>query len=257
MAMTCNHDVTQPRAIFLADAHFHVERTSPEDDRLDHFCALLGRYAGTPHVVLLGDIFDFWFDYPHFYMKGYGPLFRALDLVRDAGSRLHFVGGNHDIWAAEFLHRRYGTDPAAGPLTLELDGQRVHCLHGDGLLGRDIFYQTFRAIVRHPLGVLLGKSLHPELLFAFSSWLSKSSRHSTRDEAEGIERKARTWLSRQRSAPWEHLVMGHVHHRYSLAEQGRRLSCLGGWFDELHYAIWQDGRLQQLVWNRDEGGSPR
>ncbi len=162
--------------------------------------------------------------------------------------RLHFVGGNHDIWTARFLHDRYQTDPAAGPLTLQLDDQRIHCLHGDGLLGRDLFYQVFRATVRHPVGVFLGKSLHPEFLFAFSSWLSKSSRHSTRDEAEGIERKAHAWLARQDAAPWEHLVMGHVHHCYTVAHAGRRLSCLGGWFDDLHYAVWRDGDLHHLLW---------
>lgn len=248
--MTCNQDIANLQAVFLADSHFHVERGPDEDVRLRRFCALLAAHAGVPEVVLLGDIFDFWFDYPHFYMKGYEPLLLALDQVRDAGSRLHFVGGNHDIWAAAFLHRRYGTDPAAGPLTLQLDDQRVHCLHGDGLLGRDVFYSLFRAVVRHPAGVLLGKSLHPELLFAFSSWLSNSSRHCTRDEAAGIERKALAWLSRQHQAPWDHLVMGHVHHCYTVRQGPRRLSCLGGWFDDLHYAVWGDGQLQHRQWPR-------
>jgi len=248
--MTCNQDIAGVQAVFLADSHFHVERDPAEEARLRHFCGLLDTHAGVPDIVLLGDIFDFWFDYPHFYMKGYEPLLHALDRVRGAGSRLHFVGGNHDIWAAAYLHRRYATDPAAGPLTLRLGGQRIHCRHGDGLLGRDLFYKGFRAVVRHPAGIMLGKSLHPEVLFAFSSWLSKNSRHSTRDEAAGIERKARRWLARQDGAPWDHLVMGHVHHRFTAHHGPRRLSCLGGWFDDLHYAVWQDGELQHRRWHR-------
>ena len=73
--------------------------------------ALLELARSADHLVLLGDIFDFWFDYPHFRLKGYDALLNALDLVRDAGTRIHFIGGNHDIWAAGYLHQRYGSSP--------------------------------------------------------------------------------------------------------------------------------------------------
>jgi UDP-2,3-diacylglucosamine hydrolase len=246
--MLSNHYDAPVRALFLADCHFHVERDAAEESRLRAFVDLLDRHPGVPDVVLLGDIFDFWFDYAHFYMKGYEDLLQALDRLRDSGSRLHFVGGNHDIWAAGYMHRRYGTAPQGGPVTLTLDGHRIHCIHGDGVIGRDVFYRSFRAIVRHPVGVAIGKSLHPELLFAFSSWLSKTSRGSTRDEAAGIETKAGRWLAHQRSPGWDHIVLGHVHHPYTVEHAGRTLTTLGGWFETLNYAVWQEDRLRQLRW---------
>lgn len=251
-----NYDASV-QALFLADSHFHVERDAAEEARYQAFLSLLDRFLGTPDVVLLGDIFDFWFDYAHFYMKGYEELLRALDRLCASGSRLHFVGGNHDIWAAPYLHERYGSRPDGQPVTLTLDGQRVHCIHGDGLIGRDLLYSTFRAIVRHPLGIAIGKSLHPELLFAFSTWLSKTSRGSTRDEAAGIERKARRWLARRPDVAWDHQIIGHVHHPYTTEHEGRTLTSLGGWFGELHYAVWTDGRLEPRVWSPDTatGGS--
>jgi len=252
--MNSNLDVTRVKAVFLADTHFHVERPSAEEERLRHFLCLLERIAGVPDVVLLGDIFDFWFDYPHFYMKGYNQLLEGLDGVAAAGSRLHFVGGNHDIWAAGYLHRRCGSRADGGPVTLDLDGKRIRCTHGDGLLGRDLLYRAFRAVVRHPAGVLLGKSLHPEALYAFSTWLSKTSRESDRDEAAGIERKADRWLQQRGDAPWDQLVIGHVHHRYTTEHQGRRMSCLGGWFGPLHFALWRDGALEHHTWLPDHTG---
>jgi len=242
VTMSGNHN-DGARALFLADSHFHTERGPTEERRYRAFLALLRRHAGTPDVVLLGDIFDFWFDYPHFVMKGYEELLAVLDEVRGAGSRLHFVGGNHDIWAARYLHDRYGTSRDGGPLTLELDGRRVRCLHGDGLLGRDLLYAAFRSLVRHPAGVALGKSLHPEALYAFSTWLSGTSRSCTRDEVAGIESKASRWLQRQRDPDWDHLIMGHVHHRFTVEHGGRRLTTLGGWLDAQHYAIWRDSAL--------------
>jgi len=242
--MQSNHQDAGIRALFVADCHFHVRRHPDEARRWERFIAWLDEAAGVEQLVLLGDIFDFWFDYPHFRMKGYEPLLRALDRVRAAGTRLHFVGGNHDIWAARYLHQRHGTEPAAGPLTLTLDGRRVHCLHGDGLFGRDLLYQAFRGIVRHPAGVWCAKALHPEVLFTLSTWLSGTSRHCTRDEVVEIERKAARWLARQQQATWDHLIIGHVHHPHTAVHDDRRLSSLGGWLDDLNYGCWRDGRFE-------------
>ncbi len=233
----------QPTAIIVADSHFHLEPDPAEQERLDRFLRLLACARRADHLVLLGDIFDFWFDYPHFRLKGYGALLEALDQVRDAGCRIHFVGGNHDIWAADFLHRRYGSEPEGSPLTLSLGGLRLRCEHGDGLLSHDRLYDTFRSIVRHRAGIVLAKSLHPEILFALSTWLSGRSRSATRDEAAEIEAKAAVWLAKQRHPDWDVMLIGHVHHRFETETAGRKLAGLAGWFDRLDYGLVQDGRF--------------
>jgi UDP-2,3-diacylglucosamine hydrolase len=256
--MKRNRNDDELRALFVADSHFHVRRGPAEALRFQSFLALLDAHAGVEHIVLLGDIFDFWFDYPHFVMKEYEPLLVALERAREAGSRLHFIGGNHDIWAARYLHERLGSAPAGGPVTLDLDGCRVHCLHGDGLLARDLLYTAFRSIVRHPIGVGIAKALHPEVLFALSTWLSGNSRHCDRDEVREIERKAQRWLARQDRAPWDHLIIGHVHHPATFTSGRRRLSSLGGWLDDLNYGCWRAGGFEHRQWtepSREPGAS--
>jgi UDP-2,3-diacylglucosamine hydrolase len=233
----------KPTAVFVADAHFHLEPDAAERHRRDRFLSFLGQAAGVPDVFLLGDIFDFWFDYPHFRLRGYDAILAALDTVRDAGSRLHFVGGNHDIWAAGYLHERYGSSPDGEPFVVEREGLRIHLTHGDGLLGRDWIYSTFRKLVRARAGIVLAKSLHPELLYALSTWLSGHSRTATRDEAEEIAVKARRWLARLHDPAWDLLIMGHMHHPLDVEHAGRRLVTLAGWFDPLGYAVLRNGRL--------------
>jgi UDP-2,3-diacylglucosamine hydrolase len=232
-----------PEALFVSDAHFHLRPDGAENRRVDRFVAWLDGAAGVGHLILLGDVFDFWFDYPHFRMRGYERVLQALDRVRAAGTRIHFVGGNHDIWAARYLHERYGSEPDGQPTTIELAGRRFHLTHGDGMFGRDWAYAAFRKIVRTRASIVLAKLLHPELLFALSTWLSGHSRSATRDEAHEIEDKARRWLLRQHEPDWDVLVMGHVHHPMRIEAQGRELVCLGGWLGELHYGVLRDGQI--------------
>ncbi len=237
-------DSGNPQVLFVADAHFHLRPDPAERQRVEAFLAFLAMAARADHLVLLGDIFDFWFDYPHFRLKGYEALLQALDRVRDAGCRLHFVGGNHDIWAAGYLHERYGTSPDGESALLDLGGRRVLANHGDGLLAYDWAYNTFRALVRARAGVFVAKSLHPELLYALSTWLSGRSRSATRDEADRIVAKAQHWLDRQRDPTWDLLVMGHVHHAFTVTSGGRSLSALAGWFDTLGYGVLRDGEFR-------------
>ena len=236
----------QPTVLFVADSHFHLEPDAAERVRVARFLDFLRVAERADDLVLLGDVFDFWFDYPHFRLKGYDGILAGLDAVRDAGTRLHFVGGNHDIWAAEYFHRRYGSAPRGVHRIVEFGAQRVLLEHGDGLLGKDWAYGAFRAVVRNRLGVLTGKSLHPEALYALSKWLSGRSREATRDEAVRIVEKARRWLQRQDGAAWDLMVMGHVHHAFELADGPRRMAALAGWIETLGYGLLRDGRFRLL-----------
>jgi len=208
----------QPTVIFVADSHFHLDPDPAEQQRLDRFLSLLELSRRADHLVLLGDIFEFWFDYPHFRLKGYDRILNILDEVREAGTKIHFIGGNHDIWAAGYLHQRYGSSPTGDTEILTFGDRRVLLSHGDGLLKFDWAYNSFRAVVRTRAGIVLGKALHPE---------------------------------RQHDPDWDLMVMGHVHHGFICESGGRRLASLAGWFDPLGYALLREGNIQLLDFTND------
>ncbi len=244
----------EPTVIFVSDSHFHLEPDPAEQVRLAQFIALLEYACQADHLVLLGDIFDFWFDYPHFRLSGYDNLFYALDRVKAAGTKIHFIGGNHDIWAANYFHHRYGCSGDGEAETLRLGSRRVHLSHGDGLLKFDWAYNSFRAIVRTRLGIVLAKSLHPEVLFGLSEWLSGKSRGATRDEASALEPLAKKWLEKQdqkSELPWDLLVMGHIHHGFVIQQGSHQMAALAGWFAPLSYGLLQNGQFQLLDFAQD------
>ncbi len=247
---------TQAPVIFVADTHFHLQPGVAESRRLERFLELCHRARGVGHLVLLGDIFDFWFDYPHFRLRGYEEVLQALDVVRAAGTELHFVGGNHDIWATGYMRERYGCAVRPPQSRLVAGGRRILLCHGDGMLKLDWAYGAFRSLVRARAGIALAKALHPEILFALSSWLSGRSRCATRDEATVIETRAAAWLAKQpplstTDDEWDLLVIGHVHHGFMTADRGRTLAALPGWLDPLGYAVLQDGELRLLDFDSD------
>ncbi len=245
----------QPTALFIADSHFHLNPSAGEQQRLESFLRLLEEAHGVDHLFLLGDIFDFWFDYPHFRLKGYESLLQGLDRIRAAGVQLHFVGGNHDIWAADYFHERYGCEVSPIDQVIPLGDLRIRLTHGDGLLGHDWAYNTFRDIVRTRAGIVLAKSLHPEVLFAISTWLSGKSRGATREEASQIEEKAAAWLQSQSGGetgnPWDLMVIGHVHHGFDLQHGTRRMVALAGWLDPLGFGMLREGEFRLCRYPED------
>jgi len=266
--MSAMNDTRRPAVLFVADSHFHLRPDQAENRRRDRFCELCRLAENAGHLVLLGDIFDFWFDYPHFRLRGYEEVLQALDAVRAAGTRLHFVGGNHDVWAADYMLERYGCDVRPPRSLLAAGGRQVQLIHGDGMFKLDWAYGAFRLLVRAKTGIAVAKSLHPEVLFALSTWLSGRSRCATRDEAALIESRAATWL-RAQPAPgmaqpagmaqsagraqseWDLLVIGHVHHGFTTSDRGRTLAALPGWLDPLGYGLLSDGQFRLLDFDRD------
>jgi UDP-2,3-diacylglucosamine hydrolase len=228
--------------LFVGDTHFHLTRRPGEQKRLERFLLFLDMARQADELVLLGDIFDFWIDYPHLRLRGYDEILHGLDAVRAAGTTVHFIGGNHDIWAAEYFHERYGTNRDGASKTLDLDGFQMRLVHGDGLLARDTIYNGFRWLVRQRAAVAMAKSLHPELLYHFCCWLSGTSRKASRDESDLIVERARRYLDRT-AADWDMLLIGHVHHAFLIENEQRAMGALGSWFGEESYGIWSEGRF--------------
>ncbi len=245
------NDLKQPTAIIVADSHFHLNPDQAERQRVAEFLELLDLATRADHLVLLGDIFDFWFDYHHFRLKGYDSILQALDRVRDSGTRIHFIGGNHDIWAASFMHQRYDCSPTGETEIIRFGNRSLRFTHGDGLLKFDWAYNSFRAVVRTRAGIVLAKSLHPEILFAISTWLSGRSRSATRDEASKIVTRAHKWLESQDADTWDLMVMGHFHHGFQIESGALQLACLPGWLDTLGYGLLQRGEFHLLDFARD------
>lgn len=203
------------------------------------FLRRAGEEAG--QVLLVGDLFDFWFEYgPVIPGRHFRTLSALADLV-DAGIPVTLVGGNHDAWGGRFLREEVGVEFRAEPFHMKLAGRRALVAHGDGVGRGDLKYRALKAVLRGRLAIAGFRTLHPELGLRIAR--AVSSTEAKRDEdaaAHGRARHIQKWALEQLDADpaLDLVVCGHAHLPAVVeAEPGRWYINAGDWISHFSYVV--------------------
>lgn len=204
------------KTVVFSDVHLNVAEDGREKQaRFVRFLRSLDP-AAINRVVILGDLFDFWFEYRHVVFSGYFETFRALADLRDAGVAFHFIGGNHDFWAGRFLRDHLGFQIAQDRLVLEFGPRRVLFIHGDGLNPRDRSYRLYKVVARQPVVVWAFGLLHPDWAMGIAQGVSRGSRKlkGPREGEQSSEVGPLQTFAREALAQGEAdvVMLGHSHH---------------------------------------------
>lgn len=190
--------------------------------------------ADADAIFLLGDIFDFWFEYRHAVPTGYEPLLAKFRELTGRGIALHFFPGNHDMWTLDYLARECGLTVHTEGLYTTLYGRKVYMEHGDtrsiGSFGERVMQSAFRSPVMRKLARTLVPSRR---MMRFGTRWSRSNRakhsqaHTFREEQEGVVRFARDFMQTHEV---DVFVFGHLHSpaEYRLDDR-TTLYVLGDW----------------------------
>lgn len=237
------------RTVVFSDVHLSVK---PEDAaHMQRFTGFLRGLAAPPtkRLIVLGDLFDFWFEYRHVVFSGYFDVLRAFADMRDAGTELIYVCGNHDFWAGRFLRDHLGFAIYSGPVTLDIEGQRVHAVHGDGINPADRSYRVYKCFARHPWVSGAFRLIHPDWAMAIAQAVSHGSRkwNSDRDPSTGSEVvPLREYAGRILAAGEADVVLcGHTHYAEKIVYPAPRGEGLyintGDWMRSMTYVCAEDG----------------
>jgi UDP-2,3-diacylglucosamine hydrolase len=127
-------------------------------------------------IFLLGDIFDFWFEYCNVVPKYFVRLLGKIAEVSDLGIPVWFFTGNHDMWTFGYLEKELGVKLQKEPLVIELFKKRFFLAHGDGLGPKDYGYKMIKSVFRNNISRRLFALLHPRIGFAMAKYSSSKSR---------------------------------------------------------------------------------
>lgn len=239
--------------IFLSDAHLGAEPPEREAARTARLHGLLESLPGrASSLFIVGDLFDFWFEYGTAIPRRLFPTLAALDRVRRAGIPITYLNGNHDFYLGTFLHETLGIRTVDGAVTVEEQGRRLWLHHGDGLIGGDNGYKFLRGILRHPASIRMYGWLHPDLGIPLALGVSGLSRHSREDRPPDTGRLWREIAEPRFREGYDGVLIGHFHQAVDRSEGGRQFLVLGDWIEHFTYAELKDGRLSLKIW--PEGG---
>jgi len=133
-------------------------------------------------IYLVGDVFDFWFEYKHAIPKGFVRLQGKIAELTDIGIKVHLFRGNHDMWIFDYLPKELGIELHDGTIKREFFGKNCLIGHGDGLGPGDYRYKLIKKIFRNRLGQWFFARLHPNFGIGLANHLSRKSRLSTGKE---------------------------------------------------------------------------
>ncbi len=227
-----------PVALVVSDAHLGF--AAPEVEAAFHrFLDQVPDIA--EHLVINGDLFEFWFEYRSVVARAAFPTLEALARVRRAGVHITIVGGNHDRWGGGFWREQLGAAFHPDGADLTLGGMTTALHHGDGLAGDRLGARVFRMVVRNPATTTVFRLLHPDLGYGLVRRLSPYLGGKTEDAAvreEATNRQVAYAREVVRARPDVQLVvLSHTHMpRVESLGEGRWFLNPGAWMDGMRYA---------------------
>ncbi len=198
-------------------------------------------------IYLVGDTFDYWFEYRYVIPKGYSRFFAQLTRMIDDGIEVHFIKGNHDMWVFDYFQNEIGMLVHDHFVQSEWDGKTFYITHGDGLGNTDKSYLFIRRILRNKWAQSIFASLHPSLGIPLMRWTSRKSRikSATLDLEKQLSGMLEFLESFFADQSIDFFICGHIHQPIKREmKSGRITFCnLGDWIDNFSYAEWDGNEL--------------
>jgi UDP-2,3-diacylglucosamine hydrolase len=200
-------------ALYLfSDAHLGCGTGSQELHKIAKIAELfeLVKQDGD-RLVILGDLFDFWFEYKHAIPKEHTDvLFMLRELVR-AGIQVDYVSGNHDFWMDDYFETQIGLTLHQDSLDFEYAGKRLHLTHGDGLAPADRGYRFLKKILRNKFNIWAYRKLPPDWAIPLAKWVSGSSRNYTSQRDHTFEPAYQKYAEVKLTNNFDIVMIGHLH----------------------------------------------
>jgi UDP-2,3-diacylglucosamine hydrolase len=243
------------RIYFLSDFHLGAPDYSSSLEREKIIVSFLDHIKTSASVVfILGDMFDFWFEYKDVTPKGYVRLLGKLAELTDCGIPVHFFVGNHDMWMRGYFEKELKIPVYFHPKEFEWNGKKFLLGHGDGLGPGDKRYKLLKKVFRNRICQWLFGFMHPSWGIGLANYFSRKSRQKTGSADEHFLGEDKEWLiiySREVLAKRhvDYFIFGHRHHPidYKLTDNSRYIN-LGDWIKSFTYAEFDGNEVSLKNW---------
>lgn len=248
-------DINGKKIYFLSDFHLGApdfESSLVREKKVVGFLDSIKQDAA--EIFIVGDIFDFWYEYKAVVPKGYTRLLGKLAELTDSGIKVHVFVGNHDMWMSGYFEKELNIPVYHEPKVFECNGKQFYIGHGDGLGPGDKGYKFIKKIFRSPLCQWLFGQLHPTWGIGLANYFSRKSREKTGSADQHFLGEDNEWLiiySKEvlRQQHFDYFIFGHRHYPidFKLSDTSRYIN-LGDWIRTFTYASFDGTDVQLHEW---------
>ena len=251
--MTATIHASSSRKIYLlSDFHLGAPNYSASLEREKKVVAFLQSIEDSAAAVfIVGDLFDFWFEYDHVVPKGFVRLLGQIAKLTDKGVPVHVFTGNHDLWMRRYFEDELGCKVYHSPQVFNFNDKACYIAHGDGLGPGDATYKVLKKFFRSGFCQWLFARLHPNLGMGLANYWSRKSRVASAQK-EQFEGEDKEWLVQYakevlKHTHYDYFVFGHRHLPLDIQLSATsRYVNLGEWMNYQSYAVF-DGETLTLV----------
>lgn len=231
---------------FVSDLHLGVTERKEDRKREDLFLSLLDRIKpDCEKLYLVGDIFDYWFDYKTVIPKNFYRTLAKLREYTDAGIEIEYLMGNHDFGHRSFFKDELGIEVISTDIERVHNGKKFYISHGDGKADNDTGYLILRSILRNKIANFIYRIIHPDIGIGLASGSSKKSRSYTDTKDYGENEGMVNFAKKKIDEGFDYVIMGHRHKRIELKHGYGTYYNLGEWINEPSYGTF-DGKEFRL-----------
>lgn len=250
--------MTKKKIFFASDFHLGVpdyESSLEREKKIVRWLEEVRHEAS--EIYLLGDVFDFWFEYKRAIPKGFVRLQGKIAEITDSGIPIHWFIGNHDMWIFDYIPKELGVNIIRTEVEREYGGKKFFIGHGDGLGPGDHGYKFIKKVFRNRLCQWLFARLHPNFGIGLANLSSKSSRAATgeNDSTYYGEKEMLTQYSKEKLKDnhYDYFIFGHRHFPMvvKLNEESTYYN-LGDWIGYFTYGEFDGENFELKVFEGDE-----
>lgn len=246
---------------FTSDHHFGIPDRAKSLEREKLFVRWIDEMEPRmQELYIMGDLFDFWFEYKTVIPRGYALLLGRLAQLCESGIPVHYFRGNHDMWTFDYFEKELGFIMYREPIIREFGDKKFYLGHGDGLGPGDKGYKLLKRVFENRVNQWLFKLVHPEISMRIALYWSRKSRHANlaregQERAEGRYENL-DWLKTERLPMFaaetlkeipdiDYFVFGHWHLPVKLDLGNATYYNIGDWINYFSYLEF-DGNLLEM-----------
>ena len=240
------------KVYFASDNHLGLEAKLSTKERERIFVDWLDNVRRDASAIyLLGDLFDFWFEYKRVVPKGFVRVLGKIAEISDSGIPITFFVGNHDLWMKDYFQKELGVTIHFNPIEIKINETVFMVGHGDGLGPGDYGYKRMKKIFKNTFFQWLFRLIHPDFGIRIGNYFSQKNRFISGEEdlkflGEKNELLVKYCKSKLEQKYYNYFIFGHRHLplEIDLGKQSKYIN-LGDWITHFTYGVF-DGRSFSL-----------